>query len=74
MTVAFFVPQSMDKCVRAMGLVRLGFVFAINIGLGRTAPSARIPRPVVPEKVAMKEELVFVLVDFPATTATLTAL
>ena len=73
MTVAFFVPNSMDKCVRDMGLVKLGFVFAINIGLRQTAPSARTPRPVVPEKFAMKE-LVVVPMDFQATTAILIAL
>jgi hypothetical protein len=73
MTVAFFVPKLMDKCVRDMGLVKLGFVFAINIGLRRTAPSARTLRPVVPEKVVMKE-LVVVPLGFQATTATLMAL
>jgi hypothetical protein len=73
MIVAFFVPNIMDKCVRATGLVKLGFVFAINIGLRRTAPSAQTLRPVVPEKVVMKE-LVVVPLGFQATIATLMAL
>ena len=74
MTVAVLVLKSRDRCVRATGLVSLGFVFAINIGFRQTAPSARTPRPVVPEKVAIMKEPVYVPMGFLVTTATLMAL